>query len=123
MELENDLQPAQLQSLNLDIHLTNLLPESIPHDSVEFLELTSLDDTYWDYLESPDFYSYDGLQNISLNLNSNTIVLVIGSLPQPNVSLENLSHNKLVGGAIELTWSAAGAVSYTHLTLPTSDLV
>lgn len=111
MELENDLQPAQLQSLNLDIHLTNLLPESIPHDSVEFLELTSLDDTYWDYLESPDFYSYDGLQNISLNLNSNTIVLVIGSLPQPNVSLENLSHNKLVGGAIELTWSAAGDVA------------
>ena len=36
---------------------------------------------------------------------------MIGSLPQPNVSLENLSHNKLVGGAIELTWSAAGDVA------------
>ena len=103
MQLENELQPAQLQSLELDVNLSALLPDSIPHDSVEFLELSSLDSTFWDYLESPDFFAYDGLENISLNLHSNTIVLVIGALPEPNVSLSNLTHSKLVGGAIELT--------------------
>ena len=115
MQLENELQPAQLQSLNLDIDLSALLPDSIPHNSVELLELNSLDDTYWDYLESPDYFSYDGLENISLNLNSNTIVLVIGALPQPNVSLANLSHNKLVGGAIELTWTPEGDITNPYL--------
>ena len=115
MQLENELQPAQLQSLNLDINLSALLPDSIPHESVEFLELTSLDDTYWDYLESPDFFSYDGIGNISLNLHSNTIVLVIGALPQPNVSLTNLTHNKLLGGGIELTWTPQGDISNPYL--------
>ncbi|MEC7113085.1 MAG: hypothetical protein VXW72_06060, partial [Candidatus Thermoplasmatota archaeon] len=43
MQLENELQPAQLQSLELDVNLSALLPDSIPHDSVEFLELSSLD--------------------------------------------------------------------------------
>ncbi len=92
MQLENELQSAQLQSLELDVNLSALLPDSIPHDSVEFLELSSLDSTFWDYLESPDFFAYDGLENISLNLHSNTIVLVIGALPEPNVSLSNLTH-------------------------------
>ena len=62
MQLENELQPAQLQSLELDVNLSALLPDSIPHDSVEFLELSSLDSTFWDYLESPDFFAYDGLR-------------------------------------------------------------
>ena len=115
MQLENDLQPAQLQSLTLDINLSALLPDSIPHDSVEFLELSSLDDTYWDYLESPDFFSYDGIRNISLNLHSNTVVLVIGALPQPNVSLTNVSHNKLLGGGIELIWTPEGDINNPYL--------
>ena len=62
MQLENELQSAQLQSLELDVNLSALLPDSIPHDSVEFLELSSLDSTFWDYLESPDFFAYDGLR-------------------------------------------------------------
>ena len=115
MQLDNELQPAQLQSLELDVNLSALLPDSIPHESVEFLELSSLDSTFWDYLESPDFFSYDGLENISLNLHSNSIVLVIGSLPEPNVSLSNLSHNKLVGGAIELTWTPQGDILNPYL--------
>ena len=115
MQLENDLQPAQLQSLELDVNLSTLLPDSIPHDSVEFLELSSLDSTFWDYLESPDFFAYDGLENISLNLHSNTIVLVIGALPEPNVSLSNLTHNKLLGGAIELTWTPQGDILNPYL--------
>lgn len=115
MQLENELQPAQLQSLEIDVNLSALLPDSIPHESVEFLELNSLDSTFWDYLESPDFFSYDGLENISLNLHSNTIVLVIGALPEPNVSLSNLSHNKLVGGAIEITWTPEGDIMNPYL--------
>ena len=115
MQLENELQPAQLQSLELDVNLSALLPDSIPHDSVEFLELSSLDSTFWDYLESPDFFAYDGLDNISLNLQSNTIVLVIGALPEPNVSLSNLTHNKLVGGTIELTWMPQGDILNPYL--------
>ncbi|MEC7113310.1 MAG: hypothetical protein VXW72_07190, partial [Candidatus Thermoplasmatota archaeon] len=115
MQLENELQPAQLQSLELDVNLSALLPDSIPHDSVEFLELSSLDNTFWDYLESPDFFAYDGLENISLNLHSNTVVLVIGALPEPNVSLSNLNHNKLVGGAIELTWTPQGDILNPYL--------
>jgi hypothetical protein len=115
MQLENELQSAQLQSLELDVNLSALLPDSIPHDSVEFLELSSLDSTFWDYLESPDFFAYDGLENISLNLHSNTIVLVIGALPEPNVSLSNLTHNKLVGGAIELTWTPQGDILNPYL--------
>ena len=115
MQLENELQPAQLQSLELDVNLSALLPDSIPHDSVEFLELSSLDSTFWDYLESPDFFAYDGLENISLNLQSNTIVLVIGALPEPNVSLSNLTHNKLVGGTIELTWMPQGDILNPYL--------
>ena len=115
MQLENELQPAQFQSLELDVNLSALLPDSIPHDSVEFLELSSLDSTFWDYLESPDFFAYDGLENISLNLQSNTIVLVIGALPEPNVSLSNLTHNKLVGGTIELTWMPQGDILNPYL--------
>ena len=115
MQLENELQPAQLQSLELDVNLSALLPDSIPHESVEFLELSSLDSTFWDYLESPDFFAYDGLENISLNLHSNNIVLVIGALPEPNVSLSNLTHSKLVGGAIELTWTPQGDILNPYL--------
>ena len=115
MQLENELQPSQLQSLELDVNLSALLPDSIPHDSVEFLELSSLDSTFWDYLESPDFFAYDGLENISLNLHSNTFVLVIGALPEPNVSLSNLTHSKLVGGAIELTWTPQGDILNPYL--------
>ncbi|MEC8143064.1 MAG: hypothetical protein VX071_06160, partial [Candidatus Thermoplasmatota archaeon] len=115
MQLENELQPAQLQSLELDVNLSALLPDSIPHESVEFLELSSLDSTFWDYLESPDFFAYDGLENISLSLQSNTIVLVIGALPEPNVSLSNLTHNKLVGGTIELTWMPQGDILNPYL--------
>ena len=115
MQLENELQASQLQSLELEVNLSALLPDSIPHESVEFLELSSLDSSFWDYLESPDFFAYDGLENISLNLHSNTIVLVIGALPEPNVSLSNLTHNKLLGGAIELTWTPQGDILNPYL--------
>ena len=115
MQLESELQPAQLQSLELDVNLSALLPDSIPHDSVEFLELSSLDSTLWNYLESPDFFAYDELESINLNLHSNTIILVIGALPEPNVSLSNLSHEKLVGGAIELTWTPQGDILNPYL--------
>ena len=115
MQLENELQPAQLQSLEVDVNLSSLLPDSVPHESVEFLELSSLDSTFWNYLESPDYFNYNGLENISLNLHSNTVVLVIGALPEPNVSLSNLSHNKLVGGAIELTWTPEGDILNPYL--------
>jgi len=115
MQLENELQPAQLQSLEVNVNLSSLLPDSVPHESVEFLELSSLDSTFWNYLESPDYFNYNGLENISLNLHSNTVVLVIGALPEPNVSLSNLSHNKLVGGAIELTWTPEGDILNPYL--------
>ena len=115
MQQDNNLLPAQLQSLNVNINLTALLPDSIPHDSVELLKLPALDDAYWDYLESPEYFSYDGLENISLNLQTNTIVLFIGALPQPDVTLANLSHNKLAGGAIELTWTPEGDTENPYL--------
>jgi len=115
MQLEDNTQPADIQSMEILINLSALLPDMIPFDSVEILELPDSTGTYWDYLESPDYYVYDEVQNISLSLNSNTVLLFIGSLPDANVTANNTAYNKLSGGSIELEWSSEGDISNPYL--------
>jgi len=115
MKLDDNTQPADVQSIDLTVNLSALLPDMIPFDSVEVLELPDSTETYWDYLESPNYYSFDEIQNISLSLSSNTVLLFIGSLPEADVSANNTEYNRLQGGSIELSWNAEGDVSNPYL--------
>jgi len=115
MKLDDSTQPADIQSMDLTVNLSALLPDMIPFESVEILELPDSAETYWDYLESPNYYSFDEVQNISLSLNSNTVLLFIGSLPEADVSANNTEYNQLEGGAIELSWTSEGDVSNPYL--------
>ena len=115
MKLDDNTQPADIQSMDLTVNLSALLPDMIPFDSVEVLELPDSTETYWDYLESPNYYSFDEIQNITLSLSSNTALLFIGSLPEANVSADNTTHSQLQGGSIELSWTPQGDISNPYL--------
>ena len=115
MQLDDNTQPADIQSMDLTVNLSALLPDMIPFDSVEILELPDPTDTYWDYLESPDYYTFDEIQNMTLSLSSNTALLFIGALPDANVSANNTGYNQLKGGSIELSWNAEGDTANPYL--------
>jgi len=115
MQLEDTTQPANIQSMDVTVNLSALLPDMIPFESVEVLELPDASETYWDYLESPNFYTFDEFENISLSLGSNTVLLFIGSLPEADVTANNTEYSQLEGGSIELDWSSEGDVSNPYL--------
>ena len=50
MKLDDNTQPADIQSMDITVNLSALLPDMIPFDSVEVLELPDSTETYWDYL-------------------------------------------------------------------------
>lgn len=114
-QLNNEQQSAQVQSIDLIINLSELLPDTIPHESVEIKSLPAIDASLWTNLQFPDQYVYDGDGNMSINLHSNMALLVVGSLPLPEISLDNLTYNKLAGGTIELTWETQGETDNPYL--------
>ena len=58
---------------------------------------------------------FANFENISLSLDSNTVLLFIGSLPEADVTANNTQYSQLEGGSIELDWSAEGDVSNPYL--------
>ena len=115
LKLDDVQQPAQVQSIDLNINLSELLPDTIPHESVEIKSLPSIDASLWSNLQLPDQFEYLGDGNLSVRIHSNMVLLVVGSLPLPDISLDNLSHNKLAGGTIELVWNAQGETENPYL--------
>jgi len=98
-----------LRSIELDLNLSALLPESIDLSTVDVRYLPSTDTQLWSLIEGEDTYAFNPTgDRISLSLTKDGVILLIGNLPPTDVHAVDFAWTQREGGQIHLGWEAQG---------------
>lgn len=104
-----DTPESGLRSINLDLNLTALLPESIDHSTVDLRYLPSVDSQTWSYVEGVDTFEFNPTgDRITVSLTKDGVLLLIGVLPPTDVTAVEVEWSQGKGGQIQLDWVAQG---------------
>ena len=100
-----------LRGIDLSMNLSELLPESVDLATVDLRILPTMDSSQWNYIEAPNAYEIDDDYNVDIELIAGGAILIIGTLPPTNASVEQLNWTPLEAGTIQLDWIPSGDVS------------
>jgi len=100
---------AGLREMNLDLNLSEILPDEIDLSTVDLRYLSSTNTQLWTYLDGEDGYEFspEG-DHVSVTMTKGGAILVIGVLPDTNVNAVDVEWNQLEAGQISLDWNAVG---------------
>lgn len=120
MMISIDIIPATgneivLRELYLDMNLSELLPSNIDLSTVDLRYLPTLSSTLWTYIDGVDTYEISEAGIASLSLTKDGVILIVGVLPETNVTVDNLNWTRLAGGQIELNWTAVGDITNPYV--------
>lgn len=105
-----------LRTMDLDLNLSALLPDNIDPSTVELRYLPSTESQLWNYLDGVDTYTYDPIaERISATLTMDGVLLVIGVLPETNVTAMDFAWTQLKEGQIQLDWNAQGDITNPYV--------
>ena len=108
LSTEDDSSDIGLRSISLDMNLSAMLASNIDLETVDLRHLPSLDSQNWTTIQAPNFYQIDEFGHALLDLVENGVILIIGTLPDANITAENLDWTLLEGGQIQLDWTIVG---------------
>ena len=91
--------------MDIQLNMTELLPENIPQETVDVRYLPTMDDFIWSYL---DDYTANEDGTFDVRLITNGVILIIGDSPAVNLSAGPISSTQLEGGQLQLNWTASG---------------
>ncbi len=105
-----------LRSLSAELNLSAILPSTIDLSTVELRYLPSTDDTVWTYLDGDNTYSIDPLTYMaSVSLVNDGVLLLVGELPNTNVSVRDVEWTQLQDGQLRLDWTIDGDITNPYV--------
>ena len=93
--------------VDINLYLNDLLPSNVDLNSVEVRKLNSFGDKNWEYFNSED-YSYTTNSDLSVRIFESSVILLIGTLGEPNVEARNFTTSLISNGNFLLTWDSIG---------------
>ena len=104
-----------MESMEFTLNMSALLPSNINHSTVDVRQIDSINDNIWSFVESPNELTNNGDGTFTVSMKSNGAILIVGVLPEANVSLGDVDNTLLKDGQIELNWSVSGDLSNPYL--------
>ncbi len=101
----DDSPEVGMDWMDIQLNMTELLPENIPQETVDVRYLPTMDDFIWSYL---DDYTANEDGTFDVRLITNGVILIIGDSPAVNLSAGPISSTQLEGGQLQLNWTASG---------------
>ena len=121
MMIDLDLQATNgddngMRGLEVDLNLSAILPDNIDYSTVDVRYLPSTDSQLWTYVEGVDSYEFNPEgDRISVSLTKDGVILLIGVLPDTNVTAVDFEWTQLKAGQIQLDWSAEGDITNPYM--------
>ncbi len=104
-----------LLEMSIQFNLSELLPENIAPETVEVRFLPALNSTTWGFVSPPNEVTVHDDGTIDVILKEDAILLFIGVLPMPDVSLEDVRIERRPAGHLEVLWNASGDLQNPYL--------
>lgn len=104
-----------MESMEITLNMSAILPSNINLSTVDVRQIDSLNDNIWSFIESPNVLTDNGDGTFTLEMYSNGAILIVGELPEANVSLGDVDYSLLKDGHIELNWTSSGDMSNPYL--------
>ena len=99
----------------ITINYTEILPSTIPSESIEIRKLNSRYSTSWDFFDAND-YTIDTQENkIMVRLYEGCTLLLIGNLGTPSIEAFDFNATPISDGRFSLTWEAEGETDNIYL--------
>ncbi len=97
-----------LEFIDMEINLSEILPENVPFESVTVRKLDAMNQTTWQEFGNSDSFTLENNDTMVIRLAEPAHLLFVGILPPPNVSPGNLNLTKLPAGQLQLDWEPTG---------------
>jgi len=104
-----------MESMVITLNMSAILPSNVNLSTVDVRQIDSLNDNIWSYIESPNILTNNEDGTFTLEMVSNGAILIVGELPEANVTLGEVDYSLLKDGQIELNWTASGDLSNPYL--------
>jgi hypothetical protein len=101
----DDSPEVGMDWMDIQLNMSELLPENIPLETVDVRYLPSMEDYIWSYLEE---YTANEDGTFDVRLITNGVILIIGDSPAVNLSAGPITSTQLEGGQLQLNWTASG---------------
>ena len=101
--------------MDIEFNPTEILPSTIPFNSVELRKLSSLNDTEWSLFDSTQIDINEVDENITLRIYEPTTVLIIGQMNTPDVDATNFTTSLAPGGKFSLSWTSTGEIDNDYI--------
>ena len=102
---------AGMEWMDLDINLSEIIPDNIPRDSISVRQLVDYDQADWDPLEGDNYFQILDNDTLRVHINENMDLLITGELPAPEINISNPEITLLPDGKMRLDWTATGDLS------------
>jgi hypothetical protein len=108
LDLTNNQSAFEGQNwIDTNLYLNDLLPSNINLNSIEVRKLNSFEDTNWEYFNS-EHYSYNSNSELTVRIFEPTVILLVGTIGEPNVEARNFTTSLISNGNFLLTWDPVG---------------
>jgi len=104
-----------MESMEITLNMSAILPSNINLSTVDVRQINSLSHNIWSYVEGPNELTNHEDGTFTLKMTSNGAILIVGELPEANVTLGNVDNTLLKDGQIKLNWTSSGDLSNPYL--------
>ena len=101
--------------IDISINYTEILPSSVPSESVEIRKLSSKYSTTWDFYDPGNVSINRQEGKIDVRMYESGTILLIGTLDIPDVEAFNFNASAISEGRFSLTWEPTGEIDNQYL--------
>ncbi len=99
---------AGMDWMDFDLNLTNIIPDTIPRDSIAVYQLENFESTSWGQFFGDDSFELIDNDTLNVHLTQNMDILIVGILPTPEVDAGNVTLTKKPDGEMLVEWEPTG---------------
>ena len=104
-----------MESMEITLNMSAILPSNINLSTVDIRQIDSLEHNVWSFIESPNVLTNNGDGTFTVELHSNGAILIVGELPEANVSLNEVNTTLLKDGQMKLDWNSSGDLTNPYI--------
>ena len=101
--------------IDIAINYTEILPSTIPSESIDIRKLDSRYSTSWDFFDINNYTINTQEQKIIVRLYEGSTILLIGNLSTPSIEAFKFNASPISDGRFSLTWESKGETDNMYL--------